>query len=423
MSYATAAQATGLVAIDLDPTGRLRRVVANPTRRVGDGAGPNPDWAALFRSAGLDLTRFTPAEANGGDVQADTTVAWTGVSSTPRPVPVRVEAASLRGQVTRFEVRFPWSTSRGLSSPPSPVGYFHDLFSFTRLLFLFTMPLLAWFNCKRGRADVPSAVRLAIFFSTPVMLTRLTWGISGIPYSTVSVTFMSYLALEPLARRRWPHAMVTWARVLAGRVRDPLVGRDLLIAVAAVLSDFFVQRAIGYYAGWYLDPGASATDPADYGFDLDSLFGGRILATRIGVALGTGLPIGFIVFSLLFAGRTVLRRLWLLPVVLLALWGPIGGIDSAISGDWASLFEWTTQLGVAVFLIARLGLFAACVASALTTLIDICLLTSDFNSWYGQSSLVVTLVLVAVAAYGFYAALGGRPLAALTGDAPPVVST
>ena len=38
-----------------------------------------------------------------------------------------------------------------------------------------------------------------------------------------------YLALEPYVRRRWPWLMVGWNRLLAGRWRDPLVGRDLLL--------------------------------------------------------------------------------------------------------------------------------------------------------------------------------------------------
>src|SRR5262249_15529600 len=35
-------------------------------------------------------------------------------------------------------------------------------------------------------------------------------------------------ALEPYVRRRWPWLMVGWNRLLAGRWRDPLVGRDLM---------------------------------------------------------------------------------------------------------------------------------------------------------------------------------------------------
>ncbi len=32
-------------------------------------------------------------------------------------------------------------------------------------------------------------------------------------------------------RRRWPHAIISWTRLLSGRFNDPLVGRDLLAVV------------------------------------------------------------------------------------------------------------------------------------------------------------------------------------------------
>ena len=40
-----------------------------------------------------------------------------------------------------------------------------------------------------------------------------------------------YLAIEPYIRRHWPQAIISWSRLLAGRLRDPLLGRDLLIGV------------------------------------------------------------------------------------------------------------------------------------------------------------------------------------------------
>ena len=48
--------------------------------------------------------------------------------------------------------------------------------------------------------------------------------------------WVSYLAVEPWTRRLWPDALVTWNRLLVGRFRDPLIGRDVLIgAVVGIL--------------------------------------------------------------------------------------------------------------------------------------------------------------------------------------------
>src|SRR5260370_23232313 len=41
-----------------------------------------------------------------------------------------------------------------------------------------------------------------------------------------------YLAVEPHVRRRQPHLLVSWSRLLAGQLRDPVGGRDLLIGAA-----------------------------------------------------------------------------------------------------------------------------------------------------------------------------------------------
>ena len=47
-----------------------------------------------------------------------------------------------------------------------------------------------------------------------------------------SLFWLIYMALEPGVRRLWPHTLITWTRLISGRVRDPLVGRDLLVGVA-----------------------------------------------------------------------------------------------------------------------------------------------------------------------------------------------
>jgi serine/threonine-protein kinase len=44
--------------------------------------------------------------------------------------------------------------------------------------------------------------------------------------------WLLYVALEPFARRRFPKTLISWKRLLAGRIRDPLVGRDILVGAA-----------------------------------------------------------------------------------------------------------------------------------------------------------------------------------------------
>ena len=45
--------------------------------------------------------------------------------------------------------------------------------------------------------------------------------------------WLFYVALEPYVRRFWPQVMIGWTRRSRAGVRDPLVGRDVLVGVAA----------------------------------------------------------------------------------------------------------------------------------------------------------------------------------------------
>ena len=74
---------------------------------------------------------------------------------------------------------------------------------------------------------------------------------------------MYYLALEPFVRRVWPRTLVSWSRVIGGRVRDPLVGRDVCIGVVASLVCVFAVLIVVSVAEMLQLPykGAPPADP------------------------------------------------------------------------------------------------------------------------------------------------------------------
>src|SRR5262249_36833085 len=68
-----------------------------------------------------------------------------------------------------------------------------------------------------------------------------------------SLVWILYIALEPHVRRRLPHILISWTRVISGQIKDPLVGRDVLIGCAAALvvnvirlSSQFLPKIFGY---------------------------------------------------------------------------------------------------------------------------------------------------------------------------------
>ena len=102
---------SGMVQLNLDPQGRLIAFSAVPPQ-VEETAVPQrlPDWTALLTAAGLDMTRFAPAEPHWIPlVSFDSRAAWTGSYAHAPEVPVRVEAASWRGRPVSFQVIGPWS--------------------------------------------------------------------------------------------------------------------------------------------------------------------------------------------------------------------------------------------------------------------------------------------------------------------------
>ena len=404
-AYGAAAAGPGLVSVDLDPRGRLRRLVAIPTKAAGPDAQPETaDWDIAFKAAGLERSRFTSVTPTSAPVLADTSVAWKGTFPSPSNTPVVVEGASLRGQITEFEVRFPWSGDRRrFSAPPSfPPRTAGD---FLNIGIQIGLAFLAWANWKRGRADVRSAMRLGIYAGGIGLAFTQLVGASTVPALALAAFFFTvYLAVEPWSRRFWPHAMVTWTRVLSGRFRDPLVGRDVLIVAACVTFHHALQQVIGLATGWFLSPAA----PDDFGVALESLLGGRMMIATMIAPFQNGIFVGITWFAVVLLAKSVVKKTWLAALIYLLVLGI--GINGyrLVEGDWQNALLWACELVFLVSLSLRLGLFAASLFSTLSLLIDHSVLTNQFGAWYGQSSLVATVVLIAIALYGFHTALGGR---------------
>src|SRR5438552_3209388 len=122
-----------------------------------------------------------------------------------------------------------------------------------------------------------------------------------------------YLALEPYVRRRWPQTLITWSRVLEGRLSDPLVGRDILVGVLFAIG---MRLSISLTSSLGSDLAA--------GQELDAALGVRhmvafLLRTTDGAVLES---LSF--FFLIFLFRALLRSQWLASGALILLFAAIG---------------------------------------------------------------------------------------------------
>ena len=80
---------------------------------------------------------------------------------------------------------------------------------------------------------------------------------------------LAYPAIEPWTCRLWPHVIITWTRVIAGRWRDPLVARDVLAAVACVTASYTLLRLVQFAALRAGEPLLPPGTAEQFGISLD----------------------------------------------------------------------------------------------------------------------------------------------------------
>jgi serine/threonine-protein kinase len=405
----------GEVSENLDPDGRLLKFTAIPPEVDNSGnEGRSADWSALFAAADLDITHFQPAAPQWVPlVGTDSRSAWTGAYPGHSDLPIRVEAAAWHGKPVYFAIIWPWTKpTRMAASAISSAGIAGIIRNLILILVGVIGIVMARQNSKAGRGDHRGAVRLGIFAGAASLLGWLLSAhhvASGAESALLGEAIADavlravllwglYLALEPWVRRYWPQTLITWTRVLGGRFRDPMVGRDLLFAVLFGLA--YCALIIAFEA---LDKEPSGD------FTLLNLLGGRMVAYGTLTHVFQALISGPEFFLLIFLLRVVLRRQWLAAVAFVALWTSLQLTQSG-GNLWVRAAFFALIYTLLVVILLRFGLFALVVTVFLIDWINQALLTTDLGSWYGLSSMFVLLVVGAMTAFGFWTSLGSRKM-------------
>jgi serine/threonine-protein kinase len=162
------------------------------------------------------------------------------------------------------------------------------------------------------------------------------------------VVWLFYIALEPYLRRIWPGTMVSWVRLLRGRFKDPLVGRDVLIGVLVCAVLLVVVPAIVLAGSWL---GAAPQPPSPDVATLEALRGmpHSVAMMLFEHAQSVFRPGMFgIVFLLLM--RLLLRRTWLAVGAFLLFFAVV----RVATGDPGGMVGWSIW---AVFLALWLLIF------------------------------------------------------------------
>ena len=207
-----------------------------------------------------------------------------------------------------------------------------------------------------------------------------------------------YLAVEPVVRRRWPDTLASWTRLLRGRALDPLVGRDVLVGVLGGIAVSLIGQAVRLAQAreatrWPAWPDGLARGWAAVG-DLIA-----VPAYSVGENL-------FILLVLVFL-RQLLGRTWAALAVTLTLFIALLSLGSPSPMD---LLYHLAVRGALWGVLIRLGLVAGVTALSVRYYLGPALMTTHLGAWYANEAIAGILATLAVAAWGFYASLGGRSL-------------
>ena len=414
----------GMVEIQLTAGGDLWRFSAVPPQ-IDDGAAPAApvDWASLFTEAGLRLEDFKPAEPRWvpsafGDMRA----AWEGAYPKVPQDPVRVEAASYRGRPVFFHIYWPWNPPLRVQPFEPSAGQQAAIAIVLGLLAtaLVAGLLLARRNLRLGRVDRKGAFRLAAGIFATVFVAGLCaathipspqgeWGLfvrlCGRALFEGAVVWLYYIALEPSVRRRWPDRIISWTRLLSGRPRDPLVGRDILIGTAFGASMAVLGTAAGAAPALLGRPPAP---PQLQEFDL--LVGPGVWVAFLLGQLAELVQLSLVLLFSLLLMRLLLRRQWAAAAGLFAVGSTIVSLLMAQDFGTLGLPFAAAISAIVTFVLVRFGVLALVAALLAVMLMTAFPVSPALTTWYGASGLFSLIVLLALVVFAARSALAGRSL-------------
>jgi len=362
----------------------------------------------FFQLAGLGTPPAARMPADGGsavfDVQLD------------GGVPASVETRLGPRGLAEARVIPPWTPR----DAPQAVAFFGiaDVFRlFTVSLLLTSLPL-ARHNLRAGRGDRDGALRIGgLVFGCEIfaivagahhagtfegefrILTQaVAWGL----YHGVTVALL-YIALEPFVRRVSPERLVSWTRLLAGDVRDPMVARDVLVGLAIAFAS----------AGLALLPMTLLARPPllPIETDLEPLLGPELMGAAVAGVVVFVVRSGLCLFLLLqLVVRAFGRIHGLAPAAFFAI---AFGLTLAnmramgVVGPLAVLVSVTSGAAWA-FLITRFGILAM-IANLLVRALAYGLPTTSWTGWMAPSVWCFVGITVLLGVYGLYYSTGSRP--------------
>ncbi|HVH88679.1 MAG TPA: hypothetical protein VM912_18320, partial [Terriglobales bacterium] len=285
----------------------------------------------------------------------------------------------------------------------------------------FTLTIVAMFlarkNIRLGRGDRKGAFRLAAWYFVLSWAARLLlahhvgnfdaeaniiFEQAAVPLLYAALIWILYIALEPSVRRRWPEYLISWTRLLAGDLRNPMVGRDVLAGALGGALLALVAHVVNGLPAWFHLAGQTPINVNTPAVGPTQKFIGYVLSNFTG-PITAGLTMLFLFFIL----RVAIRRYWLAVVLFSALNLVLyAGNENVIAEGTGAV---VSVVLVAVVLL-RFGLLGLIAAYTVQNFLEGFPIALDPSRWYFARGFVPVLIVLALAIYGFRISLGARPV-------------
>jgi hypothetical protein len=402
--------ASGALAMEADARGNLVWLSAVP-----DEAWPRRTtrWDDLLIAAGLSKANLKPATPRDvPPMYVEERAAWTGAHDDG--VPIRVEAGTFHGIPVYFRIEAPWDLVDNTSSVPFGGPGFNVAFGVAWAIVVATGLILAWINLRRRRGDRVGALRCGVvtFIATFLAVTidanhvlsvayevKLLSTAVGIALVYAAKLGVIYLALEPYVRRRWPDRLISWARLVSGNWRSPMIGRDVLLGIAGGLGETCISL-------WWSTLPALAGHSTKGHFVSTSIlldnplrpFAHVAFGVTQGLLAGLGFMIALVVCTILLRRRSF----GVAAIFILCFF-----IFTFASRAWWMLPAFVLISALYTILVSRVGLVAMS-AAHFTFICTFFPPAPDAIAWYTMRGLIPLLFVTALAIWAFRTSLGGQ---------------
>jgi len=336
-------------------------------------------------------------------------------------ITLHADAASYRGRPAFFQIAGPWSRTLRQTQD---VQQGRNVIRFVLFLIVFTLSIgtcvLARNNYKTGRGDHRGATRVA---ATWLIVMFAAWLIGArfwlepltefghfiddfvsVQLTNATILWLVYMALEPYVRRYSADILMSWSRLLRGRVRDPRVGRDILVGIVAGLSIVLIGILVAL-----VEPALGYPPPRPRTMNLELL-----MSTRRAVSSLLRMPTNALMYgmltTLLFAlVRMLVKRTWIATVITIIVGTFVLLNNAGMQQLWLNITFAVVVAGIYVGVLERFGMFPL-VMAFLTSAIANSGLTVDVSKLYAPTAIWLMALVTAMAAFGYYASRTGEPL-------------